>query len=101
MLAPRNATDLLMLACSFYDGVQLVIRDVSFERNVTVSVFEATIRLLGGLLSAHSLLEAEELEPVFRNREPRYEGELLDLAYDLGMRLLPAFDTRTGIPVHS
>lgn len=84
----------------FYDAVQLVIRDVTFERNVTISLFEATIRVLGGLLSAHSLLEAEELEPVFRHREPKYDGQLLDLAYDLGVRLLPAFDTRTGIPVH-
>ncbi|CAM9702171.1 unnamed protein product, partial [Ectocarpus sp. 12 AP-2014] len=29
-----------------------------------------------------------------------YGGELLSLAYDLGRRLLPAFDTPLGIPVH-
>lgn len=29
-----------------------------------------------------------------------YKGELLDLAYDLGSRLLPAFNTPLGIPVH-
>jgi hypothetical protein len=63
-------------------------------------VFEATIRVLGGLLSAHEILEADELRPVFEHREPRYRGQLLSLAYDLGLRLLPAFDTRTGIPVH-
>jgi hypothetical protein len=44
--------------------------------------------------------QAEELEAVFSHREPKYDGQLLDLAYDLGVRLLPAFDTRTGIPVH-
>lgn len=37
---------------------------------------------------------------MFSHREPKYDGQLLDLAYDLGVRLLPAFDTRTGIPVH-
>lgn len=37
--------------------MQLVSRDVTFERNVTISLFEATIRVLGGLLSAHSLVE--------------------------------------------
>ncbi|RHY52994.1 hypothetical protein DYB34_004255 [Aphanomyces astaci] len=29
-----------------------------------------------------------------------YQGELLDLAVDLGTRLLPAFNTKTGLPVH-
>jgi len=78
----------------------MVIRDVTFSRNVTISVFEATIRILGGLLSAHLLIEAEELKPIFQEMEPPYEGELLTLAYDLGRRLLPAFETPTGIPIH-
>ena len=29
---------------------------------------------------------------------PWYQGELLDMAKDLGYRLLPAFNTTTGIP---
>lgn len=29
-----------------------------------------------------------------------YDGGLLSLAYDLGKRLMPAFDTPLGIPVH-
>lgn len=28
----------------------------------------------------------------------KYNGELLDMAHDLGVRLLPAFETPTGIP---
>jgi len=48
-----------------------------------VSVFETTIRNLGGLLSAYDLSG----DKVF-----------LDKADDLGMRLMRAFDSRTGIP---
>lgn len=29
---------------------------------------------------------------------PWYEGELLNMAKDIGFRLLPAFNTTTGIP---
>lgn len=57
-----------------------------------VKVFEVTIRILGGLLSAHIFMD--EL-----NR-PWYFGGLLTLASDLGERLLPAFVTATGIPYH-
>jgi len=48
-----------------------------------VSVFETTIRVLGGLLAAYELSG----ERVFLSR-----------AVDLGNRLLPAFDTRSGVP---
>ena len=51
---------------SFYVAVQEVIRSVSFHRDIIISVFEATIRVMGGLLSAHSLLVAPEMAPVFR-----------------------------------
>jgi hypothetical protein len=53
-----------LVGARFYDAVQLVSRDVTFERNVTISLFEATIRVLGGLLSAHSLVEVR-LSPGF------------------------------------
>eukprot|EP01035_Chromulina_nebulosa_P048586 gene48586-65940_t len=48
-----------------------------------VSVFETSIRLVGGLLSAHHACG----DPV-----------LLAKARDLADRLLPAFDTPTGMP---
>jgi ER degradation enhancer, mannosidase alpha-like 2 len=86
-----------------------------FDIDVTVSVFEATIRVLGGLLSAHLLAEnpewwvpsdiysslsssssSSDMNP-FRS----YHGELLELAFDLGLRLLSAFRTPTGIPYGS
>ena len=79
----------------FRRAVKLVIRDVSFDKDVVVSVFESTIRVLGGLLSAHQLAS----DPVYAIM-PEYNGELLELANELGWRLLPAFNTTTGLPYH-
>ena len=62
-------------------------------------MFEANIRVLGGLLAAHLLIEDER--NTFGNLEPDwYTGDLLTLAHDLADRLLMAFDdeTDTGIP---
>ena len=77
---------------------------ISFDLDVRVNVFEANIRLLGGLLSAHMLAESPALGP--RLMPGGYCGGLLDLAEDLGRRLLPAFAASpTGahmtVPVHS
>jgi mannosidase alpha-like ER degradation enhancer 2 len=92
---------------------------LDFDVNKTVSVFETNIRVLGGLLSAHQLAvgaggphgcgfaaeegegEGEEGEEGEAAAEPPYAGGLLRLAYDLGERLLPAFETPTGIPYGS
>jgi mannosyl-oligosaccharide alpha-1,2-mannosidase len=57
---------------------------LTFDVPASVSVFEVTIRFVGGLLSAYAITK----EPVFK-----------DKAYDLGKRLLPAFETKTGIPM--
>lgn len=73
---------------------------VSFDLNKTVSVFETNIRLLGGLLSAHVMAMDPDL-PCFKDPARPYDRGLLRLAYDLGKRLLPAFDTPTGIPYGS
>ncbi|KAJ8086520.1 hypothetical protein PM082_005343 [Marasmius tenuissimus] len=78
----------------FENAVKNVIEWVSFDVNTRPQVFETTIRVLGGLLSGH----------IYANQTgafhlPWYHGELLDMAYDLGKRLLPAFSTPTGIPI--
>lgn len=39
----------------FLRGVKLVLQHVSFNKSLTVQVFEVTIRVLGGLLGAHNL----------------------------------------------
>ena len=72
-----------------------------FDVDVNVSVFETNIRVLGGLLSAHLFATDERLdlmEPHGDLATGGYDDELLKLAVDLGWRLLPAFDTATGIP---
>jgi hypothetical protein len=78
----------------FESAVRNVINQVSFDVNTKPQVFETTIRVLGGLLSGHIFAS----QSGGRFYLPWYHGELLDLAYDLGRRLLPAFITRTGIP---
>ena len=81
---------------AFWNAVQLVVGHVSFDQDSTVQVFEVTIRVLGGLLSAHMIA----LQPAFAEANPgQYDNELLWLARDLANRLLPAFqDTPWGIP---
>jgi hypothetical protein len=60
--------------------------------SVQVHVFETTIRVLGGLLSGHVLLQEDP------GLVPGYDGVLLRAAQDLGDRLLAAFDTPSGLP---
>ena len=67
----------------------------SFDANINVSVFETNIRIVGGLLSAH--LMARKAGVPLEDGWP-CSGPLLRLAEDVGTRLLPAFDTPTGMP---
>ncbi|ANB13734.1 alpha-1,2-mannosidase MNL1 [Sugiyamaella lignohabitans] len=80
----------------FVQYVADVEKYVSFNVSSTVQVFETTIRGMGGLLSAHLYATIPRLG--HRINESEYNGHLLGLAYDLGERLLPAFDTVSGIP---
>lgn len=79
----------------FEHAVKLVIRDVSFDQDIVVSVFETNIRVLGGIISAHILADYLQQRAGIM---PWYQAELLTMAKDLGYRLLPAFNTTTGIP---
>ncbi|KAH6769982.1 Glycosyl hydrolase family 47 protein [Perilla frutescens var. hirtella] len=81
----------------FSTSVEWIGKNLRFDINKTVSVFETTIRILGGLLSAH--LMASDYNTGMRI--PSYDDELLHLAEDLARRMLPAFDTPTGIPFGS
>lgn len=58
---------------------------INFTVNEPISVFESTIRYLGGLLSAYELTDAQH--PI-----------LLQKAEELGQMLLPAFNTPSGLP---
>ncbi|XP_073152068.1 alpha-mannosidase I MNS4 [Henckelia pumila] len=81
----------------FSASVEWIGKNLRFDINKTVSIFETTIRILGGLLSAH--LIASDYNTGMRI--PSYDDELLRLAEDLGRRMLTAFDTPTGIPFGS
>jgi mannosidase alpha-like ER degradation enhancer 2 len=81
-------------ASQFERAVELLTASsssVRFDVNANVSVFETNIRVLGGLLSAYLLAEERGLALVHLPR-------LLELAKDVGDRLLPAFETPTGLP---
>ncbi|KAG2358723.1 hypothetical protein BDR07DRAFT_1489089 [Suillus spraguei] len=58
---------------------------LSFERDGNFNTFETTIRVLGGLLSAYHLSGED---PVF-----------LEKAQELGSRILPVFETESGLPL--
>ncbi|XP_058473138.1 ER degradation-enhancing alpha-mannosidase-like protein 3 [Solea solea] len=79
----------------FEDAVRKTVRDVRLDNDVVVSVFETNIRVLGGLLGAHVMAD------LLRQRGDRmqwYQDELLHMAKELGHRLLPAFNTTSGLP---
>ncbi|MFZ4619632.1 MAG: glycoside hydrolase family 47 protein [Bacteroidota bacterium] len=61
----------------------LILNKLSFDKDITVKNFEITIRVLGGLLSAY---------------QTTGEKKFLKLADDLGNRLLPVFNSPTGLP---
>lgn len=75
----------------------------SFDVPANVSVFETTIRVLGALVSAHGLMTDAAPAAGWAPAElyPEYDGGLLRLAVDVADRLMPAFDTPTGIPFGS
>ncbi|CAG8493880.1 12712_t:CDS:10 [Ambispora gerdemannii] len=79
----------------FENAIRKVIDYVSFDVNNKVQVFELNIRALGSLLSAHLFAT----DPQFGFTIDWYKTELLDLASDLGERLLLAFQhSKTGLP---
>lgn len=86
----------------FRVAVELVVARLphGFDIDRNVSVFETNIRLMGALVSAH-LLTVDPNSPVFDATAAARptESALLRLALDLGQRLLPAFDTATGMPI--
>ncbi|CAF0806229.1 unnamed protein product [Brachionus calyciflorus] len=82
----------------FEQAVKNVINNTHFDRDIIVSVFESNIRMLGGLLSGHVSLIYLKYNK-YPERFKWYNNELLKLAQDLGLRLLPAFNTSTGLPM--
>jgi mannosidase alpha-like ER degradation enhancer 2 len=86
LMSPIDALDTLILMKAQPEADRtraLIDSSLDFDKDIEVKNFEITIRLLGGLLSAYQLTD-----------DPR----LLTLAQDLGTRLLPVFESPTGLP---
>ncbi|XP_006887823.1 PREDICTED: ER degradation-enhancing alpha-mannosidase-like protein 3-like isoform X1 [Elephantulus edwardii] len=79
----------------FEDAVRKVLKDVNLDNDVVVSVFETNIRVLGGLLGGHSLAIMLKEKGEYMQW---YNDELLQMAKQLGYKLLPAFNTTSGLP---
>jgi ER degradation enhancer, mannosidase alpha-like 2 len=86
LMTPVDALDTLILMHLDAEAERsrsLIVNDLSFDRDIYVKNFEITIRLLGGLLSGYQLTG---------------DHRLLSLAENLGNRLLPVFNSPTGLP---
>ena len=86
LMTPVDALDTLILMHLDAEAERarsLIVSDLSFDHDIYVKNFEITIRLLGGLLSSYQLTG---------------DKRLLGLAEDLGNRLLPVFNSPTGLP---
>ena len=86
LMTPVDALDTLILMGLDDEAAKarsLIVGELSFDRDIYVKNFEITIRLLGGLLSSYQLTG---------------DQRLLSLAEDLGNRLLPVFNSPTGLP---
>ncbi|OBA24381.1 hypothetical protein METBIDRAFT_37487 [Metschnikowia bicuspidata var. bicuspidata NRRL YB-4993] len=73
-----------------------------FDQDHVVQVFEASIRWLGGLLLAHlalSELDWQSGPGQIQAIVAGYNGFLLEMAYDLGLRLIPAYKTSSSLPL--
>ncbi|VDP09848.1 unnamed protein product [Soboliphyme baturini] len=93
-----DSLDTLMVFSDFYEFKHAVklVSNISFDTDVVVSVFETNIRVVGGLLSGHLL--AKILQSEIPENFEWYNDQLLQKAKDVASRLLPAFNTTTGIP---
>lgn len=85
-MTPVDAFDTMLimgLSAEADSAKKLILDSLRFDVDASVSVFETTIRLVGGLESAYEM-----------------DGDtgFLSLAKDLTGRLLRAYDTPTGIP---
>uniref|UniRef100_A0A3Q3WT74 alpha-1,2-Mannosidase n=1 Tax=Mola mola TaxID=94237 RepID=A0A3Q3WT74_MOLML len=74
---------ILDLKEEFEEAKDWVEKELSFNKNTDVNLFETTIRVLGGLLSTYHLTG---------------NGLFLEKAVNLGTRLMPAFKTPSKIP---
>jgi hypothetical protein len=86
LMTPVDALDTMILMGlndQADEARALIDEKLDFNKDIYIKTFEINIRLLGGLLSSYQLTG---------------DKRLLALADDLGQRLLPAFNSPTGLP---
>ncbi|KAK1157784.1 ER degradation-enhancing alpha-mannosidase-like protein 2 [Acipenser oxyrinchus oxyrinchus] len=93
-----DALDTLLILgnkTEFQRVASVLQENINFDSDVNASVFETNIRVVGGLLSAHVLSKKAGME-----LEAGWpcSGPLLRMAEEAARKLLPAFQTPTGMP---
>ena len=86
LMTPVDALDTMIIMGLDEEAAatqKYILENLSFDKDIEVQNFEITIRLLGGLLTNYQLTN---------------DKRFLNLAEDLGNRLLPVFNSPTGMP---
>lgn len=86
---------IMNLTSQLSDSRKWLSRRLTYDQDQDVNTFETTIRMLGGLLSAHYL--STRLPDVSSQRDYIYLNKSIDLAD----RLLGAYESKSGIPYAS
>ncbi|KAH8737117.1 glycoside hydrolase family 47 protein [Ilyonectria robusta] len=94
---------LMNLTSRVQDAREWIANSLTWEQDQDVNTFETTIRMMGGLLSAHYLSNEYPHLAALTDDDEGAAGEdlYLDKAKDLADRLMGAFDSPSGIPFAS
>lgn len=93
---------LMNLTTELSHAREWVVNTLNYNQDHEVNTFETTIRMLGGLLSAHYLSTTfPDMAPINITEGSLNEDLYLEKATDLADRLLGAYDSHSGIPFAS
>ncbi|KAL8808353.1 MAG: hypothetical protein Q9182_000173 [Xanthomendoza sp. 2 TL-2023] len=94
---------IMNLTSRLSDAREWITNSLNYEQDQEVNTFETTIRMLGGLLSAHYLSTSfPRMAPLAEDDQGTPGEDLyLEKATDLADRLLGAFDSESGVPYAS
>lgn len=94
---------LMNLTTRLQDARSWMTTDLDYDQDQEVNTFETTIRMLGGLLSAHYLSTTfPTMAPLAEDDEGAAGEDLyLEKAKDLADRLMGAFSSPSGVPYAS
>jgi hypothetical protein len=86
IMTPLDGFDTMLLMGLEEEAAEakaLIMEGLSFDHDFPVQIFEMTIRLLGGLITAYQM-----------DGDPHF----LEMATELADRMMPAFESATGMP---